>query len=87
MLGKELSAHRSLVQCWGVWNPGMNLVSVLDSCRWAQGDLEQLTSPLRVSVSSPAQGSHWTLRQQDNWEGEWAVESVSGSQLSHSGTG
>lgn len=83
MLGKELSAHRSLVQCWGVWNPGMHLVSVLDS----QGDLEQLTSPLWASVSSPAKGSHWTLRQQDNWEGEWAVESVSGSQLSHSGTG
>lgn len=49
-------------------------------------DLEQVTSPLRALVSLSAKQGHWTLGEQDNLE-EWAVESSSESQHSHSGTG
>lgn len=75
MLGKELSCPQEPNSLWVVWNPGMNLVSVLDSCHRPQGDLEQLTSPSGRQFLHSAQGSHWTLRQQTLGSDWFRVES------------
>lgn len=87
MVGNELLSHKSLFPVLGVWTPGLHLVSILGSVTMSSVTWSKSLLLSGYEVSPSARWGHRNLRQQDNSEGEWALESNSEFQLSHSGIG